>query len=91
MEVLTYLGTNIFKQPPFFMGIIALAGLILLKKEFGDIIKGTAKTIMGVIILFVGVNFITAAASPLASAFASLYQLPETGQFDSNICGEVLA
>ena len=31
MEVLTYLGTNIFKQPPFFMGIIvsALMGIFL--------------------------------------------------------------
>lgn len=91
MEVLNYLGTNFFKQPPFFMGIIAMIGLILLKKDLGSIIKGTAKTIMGVIILFVGVNFITAAAAPLATAFATLYQLPEASQFDVNICWEVLA
>lgn len=91
MEVLNYLGTNIFKQPPFFMGIIALIGLILLKKDFGSIVKGTAKTIMGVVILFVGVNFITAAASPLATAFATLYQLPESSQFDASICWTVLA
>lgn len=91
MEFLNYLGTNIFKQPPFFMGIIALIGLLLLKKDIGSIIKGTAKTIMGVIIVFVGVNFITAAASPLATAFATLYKLPESSQFDANICWEVLA
>ncbi len=90
MEVLNYIGTNVFKQPPFFMGIIALAGLLLQKKDFGTVVKGTAKTIMGVIILFVGVNFITAAASPLATAFATLYKLPEASQFDGNICWEVL-
>ncbi|MEG1947157.1 MAG: PTS ascorbate transporter subunit IIC [Lachnospiraceae bacterium] len=90
MEILNYLGTNIFKQPPFFMGIIALVGLLLQKKDIGSVIKGTAKTIMGVIILFVGVNFITAAASPLATAFATLYKLPKASQFDGSLCWEVL-
>ena len=90
MEILNYLGTNIFKQPPFFMGIIALIGLLLLKKDFGSVVKGTAKTIMGVVILFVGVNFITAAATPLATAFSTLYKLPESSQFDTSICWTVL-
>ncbi len=90
MQFVNYLGTNIFKQPPFFMGIIALIGLILLKKNIGSIIKGTVKTIMGVVILFVGVNFITTAATPLAAAFSTLYQLPEASQFNTSLCWDIL-
>lgn len=90
MNVFTWLGSNIFKQPPLFMGILAMLGLILQKKNVGDVIKGTAKTIMGVIILFVGVNFVTTAATPLANAFSTMYNLPESAQFDGNICWDVL-
>ena len=90
MSFFNYLGSNFFKQPPLFMGFLAMVGLILLKKDFGTVVKGTAKTIMGTIILFVGVNFITTAASPLASAFGTLYNLPESSTFDVNVCWTVL-
>ena len=90
MSVFNWLGSNIFKQPPLFMGILAMLGLILQRKSIGDVVKGTAKTIMGVIILFVGVNFVTTAATPLATAFATMYNLPESAVFDGNICWDVL-
>ena len=90
MSVFNWLGSNIFKQPPLFMGILAMLGLILQRKSIGDVVKGTAKTIMGVIILFVGVNFVTTAATPLAMAFATMYNLPESSIFDGNICWDVL-
>lgn len=91
MSVFTWLGSNIFKQPPLFMGILAMVGLILQKKDVGSVIKGTAKTIMGVIILFVGVNFVTTAATPLANAFSAMYKLPEKAMFDGNLCWVVLS
>lgn len=90
MSFFNYLGSNFFKQPPLFMGFLAMVGLILLKKDFASIVKGTAKTIMGTIIVFVGVNFITTAASPLATAFATLYDLPEASQFDGSLCWNIL-
>ncbi len=90
MSVFNWLGSNIFKQPPLFMGILAMIGLILQKKNIGDVVKGTVKTIMGVIILFVGVNFVTTAATPLANAFSTMYNLPESAMFDGNICWDVL-
>ncbi len=90
MSFFNYLGSNFFKQPPLFMGFLAMVGLILLKKDFGSVVKGTAKTIMGTIILFVGVNFITTAASPLATAFGTLYNLPEASTFDGSLCWNVL-
>jgi len=82
MAVINYLTTNIFKQPSLFLGVIALIGLLLQRKSFGEVIKGTFKTIIGVIILFKGVNIISSAVSPLSGAFSTLYQLPEANQFN---------
>lgn len=90
MGVINYLASNIFKQPSLFIGLIALVGLILQRKSIGDTIKGTFKTIIGVIILFIGVNLIGTAVSPLSSAFATLYKLPESNQFDPTICWTLL-
>lgn len=90
MVVINYLASNIFKQPSLFMGVIALVGLLLQKKRPGDVIKGTFKTIIGVIILFIGVNLIGTAVTPLSGAFSTLYQLPEANQFDPSICWTLL-
>jgi len=90
MSVINYLTSNIFKQPSLFMGVIALIGLILQRKSVGDTIKGTFKTVMGVIILFIGVNLIGTAVAPLSSAFGTLYQLPSGNQFDPSICWTLL-
>jgi PTS system ascorbate-specific IIC component len=90
MIVIDYLATNIFKQPSLFIGLIALVGLVLQRKSVGDTIKGTFKAIIGVIILFIGVNLIGTAVTPLSAAFSTLYQLPEANQFDPSICWTLL-
>ena len=82
MSVINYVTSNIFKQPSLFLGLVALIGLLVQRKNLGDIIKGTFKTIIGVIILFKGVNIISTAVSPLSSAFSTLYKLPEANQFN---------
>ncbi|SKC89660.1 PTS ascorbate transporter subunit IIC [Maledivibacter halophilus] len=84
MGIISYLTNNIFKQPPILLGLIALVGLLVQRKNFSDIIKGTFKTIIGVIVLFKGVNIISSAISPLAGAFSTLYALPKGNQFDPN-------
>lgn len=84
MSVINYLTSNIFKQPPLFLGVVALIGLLLQRKSFGEVLKGTFKTIIGVIILFKGVNIIGDAVSPLSKAFSTLYDLPASNQFDPN-------
>ncbi|WP_105615604.1 PTS ascorbate transporter subunit IIC [Vallitalea okinawensis] len=90
MSFISYLTSNIFKQPSIFLGVIAMIGLILQRKSIGEIIKGTFKTIIGVIILFIGVNLIGTAASPLSTAFATLYNLPEANQFNPTAWLDIL-
>ncbi|GAA0178960.1 PTS ascorbate transporter subunit IIC [Clostridium sediminicola] len=82
MSFISYLTNNIFKQPPILLGVIAMVGLLIQGKSISDVIKGTFKTIIGVIALFKGVGIIAASLSPLASAFSTLYSVPEANQFD---------
>lgn len=83
MQFINYLASNFFKQPPIFLGLISMLGLIIQKKSASDILKGTFKTIIGVIILFKGVNIISTSITPLANAFATLYKIQPAHQFDS--------
>lgn len=84
MNIIGYLTSNIFKQPSIFLGLVAMIGLILQKKSIGDIVKGTFKTIIGVIILFQGVNLVSTSVTPLSNAFSTLYQVSDTNIFDPN-------
>lgn len=91
MNIVSYLSTNIFKQPTLFIGLIAFIGLLLQRKGISNVIKGTFKTIIGVIILFVGVNLIGTSVSPLSSGLGTLYNLPIENQFDSNMAWSLLS
>jgi PTS system ascorbate-specific IIC component len=84
MGIISYLTNNIFKQPPILLGLIAMIGLIIQRKRISDVIKGTFKTIIGAIVLFKGVNIISAAIAPLSSAFSTLYNIPKGNEFNAN-------
>ena len=90
MAVIHYLASNIFKQPALFMGLIAFIGLLVQRKGVGSVVKGTLKTIIGVIILFTGVHLVGTAVEPLSSALGTFYQLPAENQFDASICWTLL-
>ena len=72
MTVLNFLITDIFGVSSIFMALIALVGLLLLKKSFSDVITGVFKTALGVIILQQGVAILVNSMLPLHSSIASL-------------------
>lgn len=73
--VLEVVVESIFRQPPVFLGFIALVGLLLQRKDFNEVLKGTMKTIIGVIILMKSVDIIVASIEPVASAFGTLFSI----------------
>lgn len=73
MNFITFFIDQIFREASLFLGIIALAGLLLQKKSFSEVIQGTFKTIIGVVILTQGVNIIVNAMLPLSGGFEMLY------------------
>lgn len=61
--------------PTFMLGIVALIGLLVQRKSFNETLSGTIKTMVGVIILFTGVDLLVAVISPIAAMFSQLYAL----------------
>jgi len=75
---------GLFRQPPIFLGFVALLGLTLQKKSVSNIAKGTFKTIIGMIILMKGVGIVIEGINPLAGAFNKIFALEgasELGDF----------
>ncbi|MGL5955722.1 MAG: PTS transporter subunit IIC [Brevinema sp.] len=77
-SVLNYI-VNIFRQPSIFLGVIACVGLMLQKKKLADVVKGSLKSVIGVLVLFQGVDIIINAMNPIASAIGAMFSIPEAG------------
>ncbi|MBC7088762.1 MAG: PTS ascorbate transporter subunit IIC, partial [Tissierellales bacterium] len=77
MNFINFLIDQIFREAPLFLGIIALVGLLLQRKSFSDVLTGTLKTIIGVVILTQGTNILVNSMVPLSDGFNTLYGLTE--------------
>jgi len=67
MQVLNFLISEVFVQAPIFLGLIALIGLIMQQRKTVDVIEGTAKTIVGILILNAGIDVFLSSLLPLTS------------------------
>lgn len=65
---LEFLINNIFKNPPVLLGIVTMLGLILQKKNIGDIIKGSMLAALGMFILQQGVGVLVGSILPVNQA-----------------------
>ncbi|GIN85996.1 PTS system fructose/mannitol family transporter subunit IIC [Heyndrickxia sporothermodurans] len=76
MQIINFIVNQILREPALFLGIIAALGLIIQRKNFSDIISGTLKTVIGVVILTQGTNILISSITPLSDAFNDLYKIP---------------
>ena len=53
--------------------IVALMGLILLKKPFSAVVTGKVKTMAGVLILFIAVDVLNRVIHPISQLFSQIY------------------
>jgi len=67
MKIINFLISEVFIQAPVFLGLIALIGLTLQKKTVADILEGTIKTIVGIVILNAGIGVFLGSLLPLTS------------------------
>ncbi len=72
MTILNFLINQVFGVAAIFLALIAFLGLLLQKKGLADIMSGTIKTALGVVILQQGTTVLVSSLSPLASAMAAL-------------------
>jgi len=79
MAVLNFIISEIFGQGAIFLALIALVGLLLQRKPFTDIIRGTLMTAIGFFVLTRGVGIIAGdSISGIAAAFNAI--MPDTNQ-----------
>lgn len=66
---------QILSTPAIFVGLIALLGLLLQKKDTQTCIKGTIKTILGFIVLNAGADVVQAAIIPFGDLFQMAFHV----------------
>jgi PTS system ascorbate-specific IIC component len=66
MQIIIFIATQILGQAFIVLGLVALIGLVALKKEVSAIISGTVKTMLGLVILGSGCGVVLGALTPLS-------------------------
>lgn len=73
MVVLNFIINEIFGQGAIFLALIALIGLLLQKKSFTDVVRGTMMTAIGFFVLSAGTSIVTGnSIDGLAKAFSAM-------------------
>jgi PTS system ascorbate-specific IIC component len=70
--MMEFITANILRNPPVLLGLIAMLGLLLQKKSFSEVIKGTLLAAFGMIILNAGVSMLVNSILPINQAFQAL-------------------
>src|SRR3989441_10620015 len=65
LAIVKFLVDEIFSKPFYLVGLMTAVGLIALRRPWGQVIGGTAKATMGVLILVVGAVTVINALDPL--------------------------
>jgi ascorbate PTS system EIIC component len=91
MQVLQFV-IELIKIPAVILGIIALVGLLVQRKSTGEVISGTLKTILGLLIMSVGIGALINALIPIQAMFEA--GIPAGGfttfvTFDEGVIGAV--
>jgi len=68
MQVLQFI-IELIKIPAVILGLIALIGLLVQKKDAGEVVSGTLKTILGLLIMSVGIGALINALIPIQAMF----------------------
>lgn len=71
MAVLDFIINEIFGSAPIFLALIAFVGLMLQRKGFSEVLAGTFKTAIGVVILSKGTDIVISAIIPMMNAFGA--------------------
>lgn len=66
---------QIIQTPAIILGLIAMIGLILQRKNFGAVFSGTVKTAVGMLIVGSGSTIIVTEVTPFSTVFSKVFHL----------------
>ena len=75
MNVINFIIDNILTQASITISLIAMLGLILQKKSFGQIISGTLKTLLGFQVLNAGSSIIVGSLTYFGQIFTAGFDM----------------
>lgn len=75
MSVINFIITNILTQASITISLIAMLGLILQKKSFGQVISGTLKTLLGFQVLSAGSSIIVGSLTYFGEIFTAAFHM----------------
>ncbi len=75
MAILNFLQVFL-SNASILVGLMALVGLLALRKPFEEVVSGTIKSILGFLILGAGANVVVGSITPLGTLFSSVLQIP---------------
>lgn len=75
MSVINFIITNILTQASITISLIAMLGLILQKKSFGQVISGTLKTLLGFQVLSAGSSIIVGSLTYFGKIFTAGFHM----------------
>ena len=81
---------GIITTPAIIVGLVALVGLLLQRKKFSEILKGTIKTILGLLILSAGAGVIVDNLIPFSQMFTAAFNLTGVVPFDEAVIGALI-
>lgn len=65
---MNFISNHILKNPPVLLALIAMIGLIIQRKSFSEIIKGSLTAAFGMVALTAGVNMLVGTIAPINTA-----------------------
>ncbi|STD21566.1 PTS ascorbate transporter subunit IIC [Enterococcus mundtii] len=65
---MNFISDHILKNPPVLLALIAMIGLIIQRKSFSEIIKGSLTAAFGMVALTAGVNMLVGMIAPINTA-----------------------
>lgn len=78
---------QLITSPAILLGIIALIGLVVQSKGFQETIKGTFKTILGILILTAGAGLVDSHVGPFSEMFTNAFNLTGVVPIDEAVIG----
>jgi PTS system ascorbate-specific IIC component len=78
---------ELLTTPAMTLGLVALAGLLAQRKPLSDTVRGTIKTVLGLLILTGGAGLISTALTPFNEMFTKGFGLTGVVPFDEAVIG----
>ena len=76
-------------EPAFILGLVALVGLMVLRKSVSEVVTGTLKTVLGFLIFTAGAGIIVNALIPFSTMFTAAFHLTGIVAEDNSLVAAV--